>query len=75
MSFKSRRRPLTAAHNRCIIEATIEPLRPFPRGFARSKLGPFFELRTVHSLVKSGELRIFHPVRGRSRIMVTARAA
>lgn len=59
---------------RCIIEATIDPLIPFPRGFARSKAGPFFELRTVDSLVKSGALRIFHPVRGRTRISVSARA-
>jgi hypothetical protein len=65
---------LSNIQRHCIIEATIDPLLPFPRGFARSKAGPFFELRTVSSLVETGALRIFHPVRGRSRIQVSARA-
>lgn len=67
--------PFSDNQRRCIIEATIDPLAPFPRGFARSKIGPFFELRTVHSLVRAGALRIYHPVRGKSRILVSARAA
>lgn len=69
------RHTISDVRRRCIIEATIEPLTPYRRGFARSKAGPFFELQTVHGLIKSGALRIFHSVRGRSRIMVTARAA
>lgn len=68
-------KPLSITQRDCIIEATIDPLTPFPRGFGRSKAGPFFELRTVSSLVKSGALRIYHPVRGRSRMAVSARAA
>lgn len=60
---------------RCIIEATIEPLRPFRRGFARSKMGPFFELRTVNALVNLGALRIVRQLGGRRSMTVTARAA
>jgi hypothetical protein len=60
---------------RCLIEATIDPLVPFPRGFARSKAGPFFEIKTVNSLVNSGALRVVRPVRGRHRLQVSARAA
>lgn len=66
---------LSDNQRRCLIEATIDALTPFRRGFARSKSGPFFDLRTVHSLVSTGTLRVFYPVRGKSRIMVTARAA
>lgn len=65
----------TELHRRCVIEATIDPLRPFRRGFARSKAGPFFDPRTVQALVGAGMLRVFHPVRGKSRILVSARAA
>ena len=68
-------KPLSSNQVRCIIEATIDPLIPFRRGFARSKAGPFFELRTVDSLIASGALRIYHPVRGKHRIQVSARAA
>lgn len=68
-------RPLSNVQRRCIIQATIEPLSPFRRGFARSKAGPFFDLRTVHSLVNSGALRAYHPIRGKRSIQVTARAA
>jgi hypothetical protein len=64
----------TELHKRCVIEATIEPLRPFRRGFARSKAGPFFEPRTVQALVGAGLLRVVYPERGRSRIMISARA-
>jgi len=69
------RHTVTEAKRRCIIDATIEPLMPFPRGFARSKQGPFYNLRTVQSLIKAGALRIYRPGRGRNQIMVTARAA
>lgn len=68
-------KPLSDVQRRCIIHATTDPLTPFPRGFGRSKFGPFFDLRTVQSLVKSGALRIFHPIRGQHRILVSARAA
>ena len=68
-------KPLSNVQRRCIIEATIEPLTPFPRGFGRSKMGPFFEIRTVHSLVNTGALRIYRRGWGKSRILVTARAA
>ncbi len=68
-------RPLGDIQRRCIIAATIDPLIPFRRGFARSSAGPFFELRTVASLIKSGALRIFYPVRGKHRIQVSARSA
>lgn len=44
----------TDAHRRCVIEATINDLAPFPRGFAASKAGPFFDLRTVQALLKIG---------------------
>jgi hypothetical protein len=62
---------LTDAKRNCIIQATIEPLAPFRRGFARSKWGPFFELRTVMSLVDTGALRL---VRVGCQTRVTARA-
>lgn len=65
----------TELRRRCIIEATIEPLIPFRRGFARSKAGPFFELRTVQSLVNIGALRIYRQAGGKRNMMVTARAA
>jgi hypothetical protein len=68
-------KPLSSIQRRCVIEATIDPLTPFPRGFARSKKGPFFELRTVNALVEAGALRVYHPVRGKRRIEVTARTA
>jgi len=45
------------AQRRCIIEATIDHLRPFRRGYARSKAGPFFSLRTVQILLDVGALR------------------
>jgi hypothetical protein len=67
-------KPFSATQRSCIIAATIDPLIPFRRGFGHSKAGPFFDLRTVASLVKSGALRIFHPVRGKHRIQVSARA-
>ena len=66
---------LSPSQRRCIIEATIDDLAPFRRDFARSKLGPFFPLRTVDSLVKTGALRIVRPPRGKHRLQVSARAA
>jgi hypothetical protein len=48
---------LSEVQRRCIVEATIEPLTPFRRGYARSKAGPFYEVRTVQSLISSGALR------------------
>lgn len=50
-------RPLSPAQRQCIVEATIEPLSPFRRGYARSKAGPFYEVRTVQPLLCSGALR------------------
>lgn len=67
-------KPLTDKR-RCIIEATIDPLMPFPRGFARSKMGPFFVNGTVKALIDSGELRMIRETRGRRRILVSARAS
>ena len=57
---------------RCIIDATIEPLRPYRRGFARSKSGPFHDPRTVHALVNVGALRVIRRRRGSTDISVTA---
>lgn len=71
----TKRQRQTDLRRRCLIEATIDPLVPFPRGFARSKMGPFFELRTVHALIGTGELRVVRPERGRHRMQVTAGAA
>lgn len=60
---------------RCVIEATIEPLVAFRRGFARSKAGPFFELRTIQPLIETGVLRAVYPQRGKRGLRITARAA
>ncbi len=65
-------RPITPTQRNCIIEATIEPLFPFRRGFARSKAGPFYNLQTVHRLIDIGALRF---VRNGPVALVTARAA
>lgn len=67
-------KPLSAMQIRCVIEATIEPLMPFRRGFARTKAGPFFFPGMVGALVHRGELRIIKETRGRRRILVSARA-
>ena len=48
---------MSPLHRRCVIEATIEPLSPFRRGYARSKIGPFFGKRTVRLLLRTGALR------------------
>jgi hypothetical protein len=67
-------KPLSAAQVRCVIEATIDPLMPFRRGFARSKAGPFFFPGMISGLVERGDLRLWREVRGRRRILVSARA-
>jgi hypothetical protein len=66
---------ITPNQRRCLIEATIDPLVQFRRGFARSKAGPFFEFRTVQPLIKKGALRIIRPCFGSNRFQLTARAA
>ena len=66
---------LSDNQRRCLIEATIDPLVAFRSGFARSKAGPFFDLRTIKSLVNTGVLRTVFPERGRRGIRVTGRAA
>ncbi|QDM32066.1 hypothetical protein FNL55_12540 [Tardiphaga sp. vice352] len=68
-------RPLSPAQRQCIIEATIEPLAPYPRGYARAKTGPFFDTRTVHYLVLRGHLRIIKDRVGPHFRNVSARAA
>ena len=65
---------MTDIQRRCLIEATIDPLIAFRRGFARSKAGPFFPLNTVRALVNAGVLRAYHPRRGRRGLRVSARA-
>lgn len=59
---------------RCIIEATIEPLVSFRRGFARTKEGPFFALCTVNSLVRVGALRPIRDRAGRHYLRLSARS-
>jgi hypothetical protein len=59
-------RKLTAARRRAIIQATIGPLRPFRRGYARVRTGPYFDLRTIDILISTGALRPvdkFNPLR------------
>lgn len=64
----------TPTQRRCIIDATIEPLRPYRRGFARTKSGPFHDVRTVNSLLVTGALRMIRNRAGRQYGSVTARA-
>lgn len=66
---------LSEIQRRCVIEATIEPLTPYPKGFARSKAGPFYDARTVHALIQKGDLRLILKRAGRCFGTVTARAA
>ena len=68
-------RNLSDAQRRCIVEATIEPLTPFRKGYARSKTGPFYDARTVGALIESGALRKITNPAGRHFGGVTARAA
>ena len=68
-------KPLSTIQRACIIAATIDPLIPFRRGYARSKFGPvFYDVRTVHSLIQSGALRMIMNRAGRQFRNVTARA-
>lgn len=66
---------ISDTQRRCLIEATIEPLAAYRRGFARTKAGPFFSLQTVNALVEIGALRAYHPRRGRRGLHVSARSA
>ena len=67
-------KPLSDMQRRCVIEATIEPFTPFRRGYARSKTGPFYDVRTVHSLIQTGALRMIMNRAGRQFGTVTARS-
>lgn len=64
---------LTDTQRRCVIDATIEPLRQFRRGYARGKFGPFYKPQTIETLIQNGHLR---PTRhcGKSGRTVTALA-
>jgi hypothetical protein len=66
-------KPFSSIQRACIIAATIDPLIPFRRGYARSKAGPFYDVRTVHSLIQSGALRMIMIRTGRQFGTVTAR--
>jgi hypothetical protein len=68
-------KPLSTIQRACIIAATIDPLIPFRRGYGRTKAGPFFDVRTVHSLIQTGALRMIMNRAGRQFGTVTARAA
>lgn len=65
---------LSPTQNACLIEATIDDLMAYRRGFARSKTGPFFRVNTVRRLVETGHLRAFYPSGGRPGLRVSARA-
>lgn len=65
---------ITNLQRACLIAATIEPLTPFRRGYARSKAGPFYDVRTVHALIQTGALRMIMNRAGRQFGTVTARA-
>lgn len=58
------------ARRRAIIAATIQPIRPFRRGYAATKAGPFINLRTIQYLLDHGALRKI----GGSLRLLTARA-
>lgn len=66
---------LSAPQRRCIIDATIDPLRPYRRGFSRSKTGPFHDKRTVSALLKQGALRLINERNTKFYGCVTARAS
>ena len=68
-------KPLSTIQRACIIAATIDPLIPFRRGYGASKAGPFYDVRTVHSLIQTGALRMIMNRAGRQFGTVTARAA
>jgi len=64
---------ISETQRRCVIEATIAPLFLFPRGFARSKFGPFYSPQTIAALIQNGHLRPT-PHCGRRGRTVTATA-
>ena len=66
---------LTDTHRQCVIEATIDPLVSYRRGFARTKDGPFFAHQLVRELIKAGALRSYYTPNGRRDLHVSARAA
>lgn len=66
-------KPLSSTQRDCIIEATIDPLVSFRRGFARDRSGPYFSIATVDGLIKRGALRAFYPARGRRGLQLSAR--
>ena len=68
-------KPLSSIQRACIIAATIEPLTPFRRGYGLSKAGPFYDVRTGHSLIQTGALRMIMNRAGRQFGTVTARTA
>ena len=68
-------KPLSSIQRACIIAATIDPLIPFRRGYALSKFGPFYDVRTVHSLIQTGALGMIMNRAGRQFRNVTARAS
>lgn len=72
MSWRNRN-PITARQRQCVIEATIDPLCLFPRGFARSKQGPFYNLHTVNRLVEHGWLRVIRNRAGKHHLRLSAR--
>lgn len=59
---------------RCLIAATIAPLRRYRKGFATSKFGPFYRRETVIPLLQAGALRKL-PGGGPAAIRLTATAA
>ena len=65
---------ISASQRRCLIEATIEPLICFPRGFARTKAGPFHLTQTIQSLVRNGSLRVIQENCGNRYLKVSARS-
>jgi hypothetical protein len=71
----SRERPVSEVQRDCIIAATIEPLTPYRRGYARSRQGPFYGLQTVNKLIRTGALRMIKHRAGRRPGTVTARDA
>lgn len=54
---------------RCVIEATISPLIRYRRGYARSKMGPFYYKPTIAYLIEIGDLR---PAWGNTKRALTA---
>ena len=68
-----RMRARSPSQVRCIIDATLEPLIAFPRGFAHSKMGPFHLTQTVQALIRDGSLRVIRGQRGNHNLTISAR--